>query len=228
MGFFSVSTSADTVRDFTGVSNSKFITKSGIYNIIIKNMIVNTSPNGSQSIDLFISYNNQDQMLYNAIRLTNNDGSRNVSADLFNKLLIILGATEGDDIAEPVPMQLPIGKNGELKECMVLDEDVLKDVLVFVRVQLEYSLYNGKIQERKIVRNFFRYTDKATAAEIVNETEVGQQYAKEEEYAEVITYKDDLTEEDIDNWIKSGRNSVAKETKKPKTGFGVKRTFGHK
>lgn len=229
MAFFTVKANAESVRDFTG-NGGKYLTQSGMYEITIKNLIVSTSANGSTQIDMFINHAGQDQMLFGAIRLTNNDGSPNLSADLFNKLLVILGATDNDVIEEPVPMKLPVGKGGEMKEVMVLDQEGLKDVPVFLRLQMQYSLFNDDIQERKVIRNFFRYEDKATASEIVNNAEAGKQYEKEAENATKRDLKDGLTDEDVDTWLanrRSGSSTATKEAKKPSS-FGSKRTFGKK
>ena len=86
-------------------------------------------------------------------------------------------------------------------------------------------------QETKIVRNFFRYEDKATAAEIVDNSEQkGVQYEKELEYAHVDSYKDGLTEEDIIEWKKQRKSGKKEGTSdnKPSAGFGQKRTFSKK
>lgn len=225
MAFFTVNVDEQNVSDYEGNGN-KYINKSGIYEVVIKNVIVDVSAKGSQFINLWIEYNGQTQMIYNAIRLTNNDGSANLGQSLFNKLAIVCGATEGNEIADPVSVFLPIGKNSELKECMVLEE--FNDTPIFIRLQMEYGMYEDKIQERKIIRNFFRVPDKATAAEIVNNTEFGLQYEKELEYADKIIYKDDLTEEDVAEWIKNRSNKNKSEettTNNKPISFGQKRIF---
>ena len=229
MAFFTISTADEHIRDYSGNGASKYITKSGMYEVIIKNVIVDVTPNGSQVINLYVSYQDQPQMIYQAMRLTNNDGSPNFGQDLFMKMAVVLGAGEGTEIDDPVSVQLPVGKGGEMKECMVLEQ--FNDQPVIMRVQMEYSLYEGKIQERKMVKNFFDVTSHATASEIVNKVEEpGKQYETELQYAEKRSLKNDLTDEDIDEWIKNGRNgnSSKEEAKKPAGGFGPKRTFGKK
>lgn len=226
MAFFKVSTNEENVRDYEG--GGGYLNKSGIYEVKIKHTVVNTSPNGSTYIDLYVEYKDKLIPIFQAIRLTNNDGSANLGQALFNKLCIIAGATEGNEINEPVPATLPIGKNKEAVDCLVLED--FNDLVVYLRLQMEYSVYDGKIRENKNIRNFFRYEDKATASEIVNDAkEKGSQYFKEEEYADKVVYKDDLTEEDIKQWIqdrKSGKESTVQST--PKPSFGTKRTFGKK
>lgn len=227
MGFFTVKANEENVRDYSG--DSAFINKSGMYEITIKALIVDQTKNGSQVLNLWFTYKEKDQMIYQAIRMTNNDGSPNVRGhELLTKLGVVASGTSSGEfeIDDPVSMMLPVGKDGEEKECMVLDQ--FCNVPIHIHVRMEYSLYEGKIRENKLIHNFFRYEDKATASEIVNNSETkGSQYEKEE--ASITTkYKDDLTEEDVQNWIKERRSGKKEEEKKPSNGFGQKRTFGKK
>ncbi len=86
----------------------------------------------------------------------------------------------------------------------------LSDIPVKMRVQMEYSLWNDAIQERKAVKAFYR-EDGATAAEAESGENIGNRLAQDEEkYASNVTYKDGLTEADVQNWIKarnSGKNT---------------------
>ena len=224
MGFFTVKTDEETVRDYTG-DGGAYISKSGIYEIIIKAVIVDKTQNGSEFLNLWFEHQGQEQIIFQAMRLTNNDGSQNLGAKLFNKLCVIADFGEGTEIQDPQPRMLPVGKGGEEKECMVLSE--FDDLPVKVRVQFEYRIYEGKIQENKIVRNFFRFEDNATASEIVNNSEEkGKQFEKESEMADKVTYKDGLTEEDVQQWLKD-RRSGKKEAEKKPSGTG-RRSFGRK
>lgn len=227
MAFFKVSTNEENVKDFVGSGGGKWLNKSGMYDIIIKAVIADTSAKGSQSLNLWVEYEGQDQTIYQAMRITNNDGSPNLGQKLFTKLCSVVGATDGQEIADPVSRMIPMGKGGDEVECMVLEE--FDNTPITIRLQMEYSMYEGKIQENKTIRNFFRFEDKATASEIVNNTEVGKQYLIEQESADKVTYRDGLTEEDVIEWKKT-RGSSKKETtdNKPKAGFGQKRTFGKK
>lgn len=219
MGFFRVSTQEDMVKDR---APSNFITQSGIYEVVIKHVLYQKSQNGSETIDLVINYQGQDQTIWSAIRLTNNDGTANFENSLFNKLCIICGATDGSEVSDPVPIELPIGKNNELVECMEVQD--LAAQPVYIRLQMEYSMYNEEIKMRKKVRNFFRITDKATAQEIVNNTDFGKQYAEEEKNATVDTYRDNLTKEDIDAWKKEKSENKKEDT--PKSSGFTRTTFG--
>lgn len=217
MSFLTVDASEENVRDYTGSGN--YITKSGIYDVIIKAVTVNSTAKGSEYLNLVVEYNGVLQTLYQAIRLTNNDGSANLGQKLFNKLCVVAGLEHGQEIKDPVTVLLPIGKGGEKVECSVLEE--FNDLPIYIRIQMEYSLYNNNIQQTKNVMNFFRYEDKATAQEIVNHSEtIGKQYELEAEYADKVVYKDDLTAEDVAEWIKNKSKTNTKEQeKKPSTGF---------
>ena len=105
MAFFKVTTNEESVRDYTG-NGSKWLNKSGVYEIIVKAVIADTTAKGSEYLNLWVEYEGQTQPLFQAMRLTNNDGSRNLGADLFNKFCIIAGATEGTEISKPLSRML--------------------------------------------------------------------------------------------------------------------------
>lgn len=221
MAFFKIDTSEDNVRDFNG-EGSAYISKSGIYDVVIKSVIVDQTQKGSKFLNLWIEHQGQEQPIFQAMRLTNNDGSPNLGAKLLTKLAVILGATDGQEIADPVERMVPIGKGGEEKECMVLPD--FDDMPVKVRIQMEYTMYEGKIQENKVIRNFYRFEDNATASEIINNSEEkGKQFTSDEEYADRTSYKDGLTEEDVQAWQKERRSGKKEEDKKTTPS---RRTFG--
>lgn len=197
MTFATASKKQEDVRQ----GGSNHITRSGVYRISILAPVVSVSKGGSQSVDLFLEHNGQQQILYGNLRVTNNDGSPNkIGAKIFNQLLIIAGL---DSVADPIDTELPIGKNGAMKECSVLED--LAELDVHMRIQMEYSVYNGNIQEKKIIKSFFRAADKATAEEIVNEETPGAGYERELKYVDNVTYKDGLDEATITQWISDNR-----------------------
>ena len=224
MGFFKVDTNEENIRDYNG-DGGAYINKSGIYDVILKSVIVDKTQNGSEFLNLWLEHQGQEQPIFQAMRLTNNDGSPNLGAKLFTKLCVILGATDGQEIADPVSRMVPIGKGGEEKECMVLED--FDDMPVKIRIQMEYSIYEGKIRQNKVIRNFYRIEDNATASEIINNSEEkGKQYESEKEYADKITYTDGLTEEEVQAWLKERRSEKKDEEKKPTQ--TARRSFGKK
>jgi len=225
--FFKVDLTAASKSE--GGSNT--INKSGIYDVTLKNIIVDINDKGARTLNLFVDNNGTAQVMYGAIRLDNNDGSANFQAGLFSKLAVVCGI---EDISDPEEAELPIGKGGIAKEVAILPD--FQDIELKMRVQMEYSIVPegyakaGQISEKKVIKAF--YTDSgASAEEILNETEAGVKLAKDMAYAENVTYKDGLTEEAITAWVAGGRDSgtaSAPATKAaPKASFG-KPSFGKK
>lgn len=222
MSFYTASKKQEDVKQ----GGSNHITASGIYPVTVLAPVVSVSKGGSTSVDLFVDHLMQKQIVYGNLRVTNNDGSPNkIGAKIFNQMLIIAGL---DAVADPIDAELPIGKAGKMKECSVLED--LADLDMLMRIQMEYSIYNGNIQEKKIIKSFFRAADKATAEEIVNEETAGAGYERELKYVNNITFKDGLDEATIKQWISDkrpegsgGDGGKSKPAKAPS--FGTKR-FG--
>jgi hypothetical protein len=221
MSFFNASKKKEDVKQ----GGSNYITGSGVYPVAILAPVVSVSKGGSQSVDLYVEHAGQKQIVYGNLRITNNDGSPNkIGAKIFNQLLIIAGV---DAVADPVSAELPIGKKDAMKEVDILED--LCDLEVLMRIQMEYSAFNGDIQEKKIIKAFFRAEDRATAEEIVNGETPGAGYERELKYVNNITFKDGLTEEAIQQWISDkrpkGTAGSASSTPKEAPNFGTKR-FG--
>ena len=180
-----------------------YINKSGIYDVTIKFASVQKSANGSMSVDFNVEYKGSNTTLY-GLRLTNNDGSPNFQANLFNELLVILGI---DSVEEPTMEDHVVGKDQQVKSFAVLTE--LSDQDIKVRVQYSYSLYQGRIIERRDIKNFYRVSDGAVASEIEKGEGFGTQLSKDIPYAENITYKDGLTPADVEAFKKGEKPSTS-------------------
>jgi hypothetical protein len=226
MSFFKASKSKEDVKQSSG---SGYLNASGCYPVNIIAPFASVSKNGSTAVDLFLDHEGQKQVLYGNMRVTNNDGSPNtIGAKVFNQLMII---ADVEEVGEPVDAELPIGKNNADTDVGVLEE--LTDIDVILRIQMEYSVWNNSIQEKKVIKGFYRAGDMASAEEIVNETEAGVQYEKDSKYFENVTYKDDLDADAIAAWVAAcrpkgtaGSGSAPSAAKKP--AFGKKKTFGKK
>jgi len=228
MALFSTKRDAAAVAETSG-GNSKYINKPGIYDVEVLAAFVSQKA-GSESlvVDFFIEKDEQQQPLYGNLRITNNDGKENkIGAATFNKLLVIL---DEDEAADPEEATLPIGKDGADKDVAVITN--LTDFSIKVWVAIEYGKYNGNITEKKIIRNFYRAADGASAEEIVNEAEPGKQYTKDLEYLENsdskgYVYKDGVTAEEVQQWIADGRpkGSAGSTATASKPNF-TKRRFG--
>lgn len=214
-------------KDLAQSSGSDYLNASGCYPVNIIAPFVSVSRGGSTSVDLFVEHKDQPQVIYGNLRVTNNDGAQNdIGAKIFNQLMII---ADVEEVSDPVDAELPIGKAGASTDVGVLED--LADVDVILRIQMEYSSYNGNIQEKKVIKGFFRAEDNASAEEIVNETEAGVQYAKETKFFDNVTYKDGLDADAISAWVAAGRPKGTAggapggdAPKKP--AFGKKKTFG--
>ena len=222
MSFFKTKIDKESIAE--GGGGSKYISKSGIYDIEVLTAFMGGTSK-SPVVELYIDLNGQKQPLYGNMRLTNNDGSENFGAKAFNKLLIV---GDIEEVSDPVDAELPIGKKEASKDVAILED--IQDITCKVRVQMEYSVYKGDIKEKTIVKTFYR-EDGACAEEIVNETEVGVQLEKDMAYAENVTYKDGLDAEQVAQWITDKRpqgtagNAPSGEAAK-KPSFGGKKKFG--
>jgi hypothetical protein len=87
-----------------------------------------------------------------------------------------------------------------------------------MHLQEEYTEYKGEIRKAMVIRNIFR-ADKATAEEIVNDSDIGKRYSETEaKYATTVSYKDGLTPERIEEWKASkAAEGSSKTATKPTT-----------
>jgi len=228
MSFAKKSTNKEDVKS----GGTSYIVGSGVYPVKLLAPFVNTAASGSEVVDFFLEHEGQQQALYGNLRVSNKNDAQGetvpntIGMRVFNQLLVI---ADVEEVSDAVEGDLPIGK-GNIDKTVAILED-LCDAEVLIRVQMEYGLYQGKIQERKVIKGFYRLSDKATAEEIVNETEAGIGYEKDSKYFNNITFKDDLTQETIDAWIKGGRKGTTEGTAgtaAKKTATTSKKRFGKK
>ena len=215
MSYFFVPKEEDdnTLLKDTGTGSNYLFT--GIYDITILAAIVNVNEHGARSLNLYVEYNKQPQMIYNAIRLEGNDGKPHFQRALLQKLVRILKI---DSIADPVKVELPVGKNGAMEEVEALED--ISNIDVAVRILVEHTKSkDGKIYTNKIIKNFFSISDNyATADELKNKPkeEWGMQYALElEKYCKSDSYVN-CTEEEV----KAAAEDRKKGENKPSSGFG--------
>jgi hypothetical protein len=228
MAFATQSTNKEDIKQ----SGSSYISGSGFYPVNILAPFVDTNASDSSVVNFFVEHKGQQQVIYGNLRVTNNGGLENkFGMKVFNQLLVI---AEVQEVTDPVEADLPIGKGASEKTVAVLED--LADQEVMMRIQMEYSVFDHKIKEKKIIKAFYRAGDNATAEEIVNDNNHGDSYKKDLDSANRVTYKNDLTEEDIKLWVTGGRKGgvprAVTESKEPSFGaakpFGAKKTFGKK
>jgi hypothetical protein len=213
MAYFTVETNEEAVKE---ESSGNYINSSGMYDVTLEAMWVDTNDKGARTIGLLVTYNDTIQPIYSAFRLDNNDGSPNFEQQMFNKFLICCGV---ESLNEPEMADLPIGKGKADKEVPVFTDSELQGVEITLRIAMEYGKYNGNITEKKKVKGVYRTSDKATASEIVNGAEAGKQYEKDLDYAQKDIYRDNLTEEEVAEWIANGRPRGEGSSGNSNTGF---------
>lgn len=198
-------------NDIKDAGDGAFINRSGIYDVTINYVQVAETKNKAYQLNFNVKHKGMDQTIYGPILLNKDGGLNEITNNLINRLCIIAGMEDGQEI-ETETAEYPVGKEQKLMEMDVIPE--LTDLNVKMRIQMEYSMWNNEIQERKAIKAFYR-EDGATAAEATSGENIGKRLALDEEkYATNVTYKDGLTEADVNEWIKS-RSSGNSGSSKP-------------
>lgn len=193
-----VSKKSEAIKD--SGNGGGYINRSGIYDVVINYVQVAETKNGAYQLNFNVNNNGMDQTIYGPI-LVGKDGKVNeITQNMLNRLCIIAGMNDGQEI-ETETAEFPVGRDQKMMEMEVIPE--LSELPVKMRVQMEYSLWNNDIQERKGIKAFYR-EDGATAAEAESGENIGKRLSLDEEkYASNVTYRDGLTEEDVKNWIQA-------------------------
>lgn len=218
----SVSKNANDIKDS---GDGAFINRSGIYPIQLNYVQLAETKNKAYQLNFNVTHQGMAQTIYGPI-LVGKDGKINeITQNLLNRLCIIAGMEDGQEI-ETETVEKPVGKDQKLMEMEIIPE--LTDIPAYMRVQMEYSIYNDEIQERKAVKAFYR-EDGATAAEAESGENIGKRLAiDQEKYASNVTYRDGLTEDVVNEWIKAQMNASShkKETPALKPGVAKRPLFG--
>ncbi|MCK5612132.1 hypothetical protein KAR91_60230 [Candidatus Pacearchaeota archaeon] len=201
---FKVTTSKEALAE----SGSSYMSTSGVYDVTVKFASVDVSKNGAESVNFNVDYNGNDQTIYGPY-VTNTNGDVNeIGSKLINKLAVISGMGDGDDFSIEQEEHI-VGKDKKAQEFSTITN--FSDVALKMRLQEEYSRNQktNEIRKQMVIKSFFR-EDGASAEEIINETEVGKRLATEvEKYAANITYKDNITAEDVEAWKKSKASNAS-------------------
>ena len=211
-----VSKKTEAIKD--SGNGGGLINRSGIYDVTINYVQVAETKNGAYQLNFNVNSGGMDQTIYGPI-LVGKDGKVNeITQNLLNRLCIIAGMDDGQEI-ETEEAEFPVGREQKMMTMQIIPE--LSDLPAKMRVQMEYSLWDNNIQERKAIKAFYR-EDGATAAEAESGENIGKRLALDEEkYATNVTYKDGLTEADVQEWIQSRSSgnsapAAAKPTPAPK------------
>jgi len=209
-----------------------YIGQSGVYDVVVKALVVDINDKGARTISPFVEYNGQEQTLYGALPLDLWDNSKVLDgAEETLAGMYIIAGLDPEDIEEPIETELPIGKAGAMKDVTVLQE--IEDVPMKFRIQMEYyKSSTGEIKEKAVLKDVFSTDGKSVAEILDEELEPGSRLAKLEPYLDKIKVSKDLTEEEVKAWIANGRksgNDSSTTAAKKRPSFGSKKPkFGSK
>jgi hypothetical protein len=213
----SVSKSADAMKDSGG---GGYINSSGIYDVVINYVQVADTKNHAKQLNFNVKHSGMDQTIYGPILLGKDGKVNEITQNLLNRLCIIAGMEDGQEI-ETESAEYAVGKDRKMMEMDVIPD--LADLSVKMRIQMEYSLWDDNVQERKGIKAFYR-EDGATASEAETGENIGKRIALDEEkYASNVTYRDGLTEEDVSAWVKARIAGSAPAAATPKAKTSAKR-----
>lgn len=208
---FNVNRTSEAVKDKS--SGSNFMNKSGIYTATIKFASIDVSKNGAKSVNFNFDVNGNSQTIYGPYITDKQGNPLDIGLGLVRDKLGVIAGVDGSLNIEDETHN--VGKDNKPQEFAVITD--FTDLPVKLRLQMEYSIYNGGINERRVIKNFFR-EDGASAEEIIaiengEEAEIGKRLAYEtEKLANNVTYKDGLTEEDVAKFLADKAANKASNT----------------
>lgn len=218
---FKLSVTKEDIAKSTG--GSSFIGTSGIYEVVINAVTVDQNEHGAVSLGFYVDLGNDNkQMLYGALPMATYDNKQVLESNqrTFGALCTIAGVDVETNF-EPVEASLPIGKGGAAKDVAIFEE--FEDVPVKVWIKQDYyKKKDGSIGESRTVKGFFRDTDNASVDEILNDTEIGVKYSKQEKYFTDVGYRD-VTEDEVKAMIEA-RKSGGEAPKASSTATTAKRS----
>lgn len=201
------------------LGSSRLITN-GMYDFIIDTMYVNKSKETDnkglsfnmiiKSVDDVNNPNPVTQTIYSAIIYKKKDGTvSDLGKGMMTKLSVILGKTT-EQLNKTVSKQIKTKDGVETVEAI----SALTGAKLTGKFRQEFGLYNDKLTDKVRLMSVYRFSDKATAAEIFNagqgkEVELGKQYKMEAEKGIEPKYNDKLTPEKV---AELKQNSSAKST----------------
>lgn len=202
-----VSAKAEDIKDSGGAS---FINSSDVFDVTLNFVSIEKTKNGAKQANFNITYKDNNQVIYGPIIFNKDKSVNTIGMSLINKLGVISGLEDGDDLDVEEETH-KVGKENKAQDFEVITNFSGMDVKL--RIQREYTRYNGEIKRGLVIRNAFRMKDGASAAEIVQDGEIGKQLQQElAKYVGVDSLRDDLTEQEVADWEeaqRAGRGSKA-------------------
>lgn len=204
-----VNKSKDAIAESSGGS---YISASGIYDVIIKFASLDVAASGAERVNFNIDYKGNSQTIWGPWVTSKSGDPIEIGMKLINSLAVIADIPEGEELVFDEETH-NVGKDNKPQEFTVITQ--FSDLPCKIRLQEEYGINpnTNEIRKNMVPKSFFR-EDGASAAECDSD-EVGKRLALEtERYASNITYKDNLTSEDVEAWKASKAAGGAAASKK--------------
>lgn len=177
------------------------INKSGLYNVqIVKAYVKLKEGTSAKTLNLRVKVEGAEGQQVLFIRQTNKDGKENFEKILLDKLLVVCGIEE---VKRLIPTKFTYKDKVYTEDCI----QELENKKVIVQIKQEFDQWEGKINERFVVKNFFRIDDKATAVEIVEQKDFGKKYESlDDEYVNATVYKNGVTAQQAKAYLDARRS----------------------
>lgn len=195
MAFLTVNTESVAQEGGSG-----YISKSGIYDLILKHGEVVTTANEAVQLNYFF-----DKCMSYGNNIIGVNGQPTFGYKILESLTTVIGEEE---LSDPEMTTVTFKKGAKELSCI----PELNDVAVKAWIQISYRMYKGEIREDVSVRRFYRANDGASGAEIIalangqNPT-IGERLGKDAEVASEIKYEDGTTAEAVAAWKKAQQSS---------------------
>jgi hypothetical protein len=191
-----ISTTKDAIKD--GGAGLNFIAEEGIFPLALNFVSVEATKNGAKQANFNVQYKGNSQTINGPIIVNRDENINAIGMSLLNKLGVIVGLSDGEDLDIEEETH-NVGKDDTPRTFDVITN--FSDEEVYLHVVREYSRYEGKISGNLVIRNAFRGSDTASAAEIAGDVapeEIGKQHDLTLEKYCVPSYKDGVTPEEAE------------------------------
>lgn len=196
----------EAIKEVAKSNGAGFITSSGLHEIVVKDIYIETTRNGATQAGIVYSLPTAlDKQSRLFMFLTTKDGKDTFSKPIFDSLLFLLNVKEVKFTKKTLEFKEPVEK-----DCIVGVSD--KPIIVWARQH--FRKWNGEIRESFDVMDFFGSKTKASAREAMTGSEAGKRYNSLTETSKSVKYEG-CTKEEVDKWLEA-RISGRKPSAQPK------------
>ena len=148
MGFFQVKKTIEATKN-TNTGGGKYISESGLYDVVIKTASVSVNDHNARSINFNIEYEGERTTIYGLTLDKNNGDPIDFQQRVFNNLCVVTGV---DEVSNPETETHNLGRDNTPTDLAVLTD--FSDLAVKVWIQKEYNKYNGQVYRKLKVKDF--------------------------------------------------------------------------